>query len=205
MPLTFFSLLSPPPSYPLFFSALALCSIVTPPSARHHALLVPLNVCPSLYSIIALSAVAIAVGVESQPPSPSLIDSNASCILLLCFATAAATMRTSVRAFSSSLPVEQSMEEADPDPQHRAPNTPLSFLKAHPTPPFIPSKLIVNFVLPYQFKITSKDKWYASVPHTKLAEVKGHQNWMKVKWEFLTFPDGGTQLILGALNYIDFI
>ncbi|KAK9092417.1 hypothetical protein Syun_027328 [Stephania yunnanensis] len=48
-------------------------------------------------------------------------------------------------------------------------------------------------------------KWYANVPYTKLAEVKGHQNWLKVKWEFLTFPDGGTRLILGALNYIDFI
>ncbi|KAK9095117.1 hypothetical protein Scep_026586 [Stephania cephalantha] len=42
-------------------------------------------------------------------------------------------------------------------------------------------------------KVETK-KWYANVPHTKLAEVKGHQNWMKVKWEFLTFPDGSTLL-----------
>ncbi|KAF5753017.1 dehydration-responsive family protein [Tripterygium wilfordii] len=35
----------------------------------------------------------------------------------------------------------------------------------------------------------SRDKiWYHNVPHTKLAEVKGHQNWVKVTGEFLTFP-----------------
>uniref|UniRef100_A0A2N9EKU4 Methyltransferase n=1 Tax=Fagus sylvatica TaxID=28930 RepID=A0A2N9EKU4_FAGSY len=44
-----------------------------------------------------------------------------------------------------------------------------------------------------------------NVPHTKLAEVKGHQNWVKVTGEYLTFPGGGTQFINGALHYIDFI
>ncbi|CAM8906466.1 unnamed protein product [Rhodiola kirilowii] len=53
---------------------------------------------------------------------------------------------------------------------------------------------------------TSRDKiWYHNVPHTKLAEVKGHQNWVKVTGEFLTFPGGGTQFIHGALHYIDFL
>ncbi|XVF15846.1 hypothetical protein REPUB_Repub09cG0191400 [Reevesia pubescens] len=52
----------------------------------------------------------------------------------------------------------------------------------------------------------SRDKiWYHNVPHTTLAEVKGHQNWVKVSGEFLTFPGGGTQFIHGALHYIDFI
>ncbi|KAL8478830.1 hypothetical protein ACS0TY_030636 [Phlomoides rotata] len=52
----------------------------------------------------------------------------------------------------------------------------------------------------------SRDKiWYSNVPHTLLAEVKGHQNWVKVTGEFLTFPGGGTQFIHGALHYIDFI
>ncbi|XP_054808843.1 probable methyltransferase PMT27 [Prosopis cineraria] len=52
----------------------------------------------------------------------------------------------------------------------------------------------------------SRDKiWYHNVPHTLLAEVKGHQNWVKVSGEFLTFPGGGTQFIHGALHYIDFI
>eukprot|EP00268_Persea_americana_P006741 TRINITY_DN1242_c1_g1_i11.p1 TRINITY_DN1242_c1_g1~~TRINITY_DN1242_c1_g1_i11.p1 ORF type:complete len:862 (-),score=203.32 TRINITY_DN1242_c1_g1_i11:420-3005(-) len=52
----------------------------------------------------------------------------------------------------------------------------------------------------------SRDKiWYYNVPHTKLAVVKGHQNWVKVTGEHLTFPGGGTQFKHGALHYIDFI
>ncbi|PIN16633.1 Sterol 24-C-methyltransferase [Handroanthus impetiginosus] len=52
----------------------------------------------------------------------------------------------------------------------------------------------------------SRDKiWYSNVPHTLLAEVKGHQNWVKLSGEFLTFPGGGTQFIHGALHYIDFL
>ncbi|KAJ0086202.1 hypothetical protein Patl1_08212 [Pistacia atlantica] len=47
--------------------------------------------------------------------------------------------------------------------------------------------------------------WYYNVPHTKLAEIKGHQNWVKVDGEYLTFPGGGTQFKNGALHYIDFI
>lgn len=47
--------------------------------------------------------------------------------------------------------------------------------------------------------------WYYNVPHTKLAEIKGHQNWVKVSGEFLTFPGGGTQFKNGALHYIEFI
>ncbi|ONK56243.1 uncharacterized protein A4U43_C10F5590 [Asparagus officinalis] len=42
----------------------------------------------------------------------------------------------------------------------------------------------------------SRDKiWYHNVPHTKLAEVKGHQNWVKVTGEYLTFPGGGMLLL----------
>ncbi|PIA28493.1 hypothetical protein AQUCO_06900042v1 [Aquilegia coerulea] len=53
---------------------------------------------------------------------------------------------------------------------------------------------------------TSREKiWYHNVPHTKLAKVKGHQNWVKVTGEYLTFPGGGTQFKNGALHYIDFI
>ncbi|XP_059431927.1 probable methyltransferase PMT26 [Corylus avellana] len=47
--------------------------------------------------------------------------------------------------------------------------------------------------------------WYYNVPHTKLAQIKGHQNWVKVTGEYLTFPGGGTQFKHGALHYIDFI
>ncbi|KAK4490685.1 hypothetical protein RD792_001377 [Penstemon davidsonii] len=65
--------------------------------------------------------------------------------------------------------------------------------------------------LPKGYKISiewpkSRDKiWYHNVPHTLLAEVKGHQNWVKMTGEFLTFPGGGTQFIHGALHYIDYI
>ncbi|CAN6567585.1 unnamed protein product [Malus baccata var. baccata] len=53
---------------------------------------------------------------------------------------------------------------------------------------------------------TSREKiWYYNVPHAKLAQVKGHQNWVKVTGEYLTFPGGGTQFKRGALHYIDFI
>uniref|UniRef100_A0A2P2JF19 Uncharacterized protein MANES_02G171900 n=2 Tax=Rhizophora mucronata TaxID=61149 RepID=A0A2P2JF19_RHIMU len=52
----------------------------------------------------------------------------------------------------------------------------------------------------------SRDKvWYYNVPHTKLVEVKGHQNWVAVTGDYLTFPGGGTQFKHGALHYIDFI
>ncbi|XP_073136961.1 probable methyltransferase PMT26 [Henckelia pumila] len=53
---------------------------------------------------------------------------------------------------------------------------------------------------------TSREKiWYHNVPHTKLVEIKGHQNWVKVSGEYLIFPGGGTQFKHGALHYIDFI
>ncbi|KAJ7945216.1 S-adenosyl-L-methionine-dependent methyltransferases superfamily protein [Quillaja saponaria] len=52
----------------------------------------------------------------------------------------------------------------------------------------------------------SREKiWYYNVPHAKLAQVKGHQNWVKLTGEYLTFPGGGTQFKYGALHYIDFI
>ena len=47
--------------------------------------------------------------------------------------------------------------------------------------------------------------WYNNVPHTKLAEFKRHQNWVKVSGEYLTFPGGGTQFKRGAHHYLDLI
>lgn len=58
---------------------------------------------------------------------------------------------------------------------------------------------------PIEWPHSRKKIWYNNVPHKLLAEVKGHQNWVKVTGEFLTFPGGGTQFIRGALHYIDFI
>nr|XP_017239566.1 PREDICTED: probable methyltransferase PMT24 [Daucus carota subsp. sativus] len=52
----------------------------------------------------------------------------------------------------------------------------------------------------------SREKiWYHNVPYTQLAEYKGHQNWVKVSGEYITFPGGGTQMMQGALPYIDTI
>lgn len=52
----------------------------------------------------------------------------------------------------------------------------------------------------------SRDKiWFYNVPHTKLVEYKGHQNWLRFSGEYLTFPGGGTQFKFGASHYIDII
>ncbi|XP_057532723.1 probable methyltransferase PMT24 [Amaranthus tricolor] len=52
----------------------------------------------------------------------------------------------------------------------------------------------------------SRDKiWFANVPHVKLVESKGHQNWVQVSGSYITFPGGGTQFKHGAMHYIDFI
>uniref|UniRef100_A0A7N0USV5 Methyltransferase n=1 Tax=Kalanchoe fedtschenkoi TaxID=63787 RepID=A0A7N0USV5_KALFE len=45
--------------------------------------------------------------------------------------------------------------------------------------------------------------WFSNVPHPRLAEDKGGQNWIKVENDKFTFPGGGTQFIHGADKYID--
>ncbi|XP_039010644.1 probable methyltransferase PMT26 [Hibiscus syriacus] len=72
-----------------------------------------------------------------------------------------------------------------------------------------PPTCLVPLPQGYKRSITwpkSREKiWYCNIPHTQLAEIKGHQNWVKVTGEYLTFPGGGTQFKHGALLYIDFI
>lgn len=62
-----------------------------------------------------------------------------------------------------------------------------------------------GYKTPIKWPRSREQIWYSNVPHTKLAAVKGHQNWVKVTGEYLTFPGGGTQFKNGALHYIDFI
>ncbi|KAK6939955.1 putative S-adenosyl-L-methionine-dependent methyltransferase [Dillenia turbinata] len=62
-----------------------------------------------------------------------------------------------------------------------------------------------GYKIPIKWPKSREKIWYYNVPHAKLAEVKGHQNWVKVTGEYLTFPGGGTQFTHGALHYIDFI
>lgn len=50
----------------------------------------------------------------------------------------------------------------------------------------------------------SRDEvWFSNVPHTRLVEDKGGQNWISRKNDKLIFPGGGTQFIHGANQYLD--
>ncbi|KAL9230155.1 hypothetical protein vseg_005542 [Gypsophila vaccaria] len=50
----------------------------------------------------------------------------------------------------------------------------------------------------------SRDEvWYYNVPHTRLVEDKGGQNWMTRDKDKFKFPGGGTQFIHGANQYLD--
>ncbi|KAI9077573.1 hypothetical protein K1719_040505 [Acacia pycnantha] len=65
--------------------------------------------------------------------------------------------------------------------------------------------LTEGYRIPIKWPKSREMIWYKNAPHTKLAEVKGHQNWVKVAGEYLSFPGGGTQFKQGALHYIEFI
>ncbi|WOH12407.1 hypothetical protein DCAR_0831910 [Daucus carota subsp. sativus] len=50
----------------------------------------------------------------------------------------------------------------------------------------------------------SRDEvWFSNVPHARLAEDKGGQNWITVDKDKFKFPGGGTQFIHGADKYLD--
>eukprot|EP00249_Psilotum_nudum_P013575 c24404_g1_i1 orf=734-2785(-) len=50
----------------------------------------------------------------------------------------------------------------------------------------------------------SKDQvWYSNVPHTRLVQDKGGQNWIAIKKDKFIFPGGGTQFAHGATQYLD--
>ncbi|PKA63968.1 putative methyltransferase PMT11 [Apostasia shenzhenica] len=50
----------------------------------------------------------------------------------------------------------------------------------------------------------SRDEvWFSNVPHTRLVEDKGGQNWIIREKEKFKFPGGGTQFIHGAEKYLD--
>ncbi|KAL9243667.1 hypothetical protein vseg_017527 [Gypsophila vaccaria] len=72
-----------------------------------------------------------------------------------------------------------------------------------------PSQCLVPLPNGYRTPIRwpkSKDMiWFVNVPHTRLADYKRDQNWVRVRGRYSTFPGGGTQFKNGALHYIDFI
>ncbi|KAI3470780.1 hypothetical protein Pfo_027443 [Paulownia fortunei] len=50
----------------------------------------------------------------------------------------------------------------------------------------------------------SRDEvWFSNVPHARLAEDKGGQNWITIDKDKFKFPGGGTQFIHGADQYLD--
>ncbi|OAY46136.1 probable methyltransferase PMT11 [Manihot esculenta] len=50
----------------------------------------------------------------------------------------------------------------------------------------------------------SRDEvWYSNVPHSRLVEDKGGQNWISKEKDKFKFPGGGTQFIHGANQYLD--
>ncbi|KAI5065436.1 hypothetical protein GOP47_0020131 [Adiantum capillus-veneris] len=59
----------------------------------------------------------------------------------------------------------------------------------------------------YQYPIRwpkSRDEvWYGNVPHMRLVEDKGGQNWIAIKKNKFIFPGGGTQFAHGADQYLD--
>ncbi|KAH7524571.1 hypothetical protein FEM48_Zijuj06G0133700 [Ziziphus jujuba var. spinosa] len=69
----------------------------------------------------------------------------------------------------------------------------------------------LNCVVPrpkgYKIRIPwpqSRDEvWFSNVPHTRLVEDKGGQNWIAIKKDKFIFPGGGTQFIHGADKYLD--
>ncbi|PSS33348.1 Methyltransferase [Actinidia chinensis var. chinensis] len=50
----------------------------------------------------------------------------------------------------------------------------------------------------------SRDEvWFSNVPHARLVEDKGGQNWISISKDKFKFPGGGTQFIHGADQYLD--
>ncbi|XP_030515634.1 ATP synthase subunit delta', mitochondrial-like [Rhodamnia argentea] len=92
-------------------------------------------------------------------------------------------MRASSRPFSADLPAEQTADAAFVEawkklvPNIDPPKTPLSFMLPRPaTPSSIPSKLTVNFVLPYASELSQKEVDMVIVPATtgQLGVLPGH-------------------------------
>ncbi|KAK9683343.1 hypothetical protein RND81_10G133700 [Saponaria officinalis] len=60
-----------------------------------------------------------------------------------------------------------------------------------------------NYRSPIPWPKSRDEVWYFNVPHTRLVEDKGGQNWMTRDKDKFKFPGGGTQFIHGADQYLD--
>ncbi|XP_010269876.1 PREDICTED: ATP synthase subunit delta', mitochondrial-like [Nelumbo nucifera] len=96
-------------------------------------------------------------------------------------ARATSMMRT--RSFSTDLPAAQTVDSSFVEawkkviPNIDPPKTPLSFMQPRPpTPSTIPGKLTVNFVLPYQSELSTKEVDMVIIPATtgQMGVLPGH-------------------------------
>ncbi|KAL8141256.1 hypothetical protein V2J09_007277 [Rumex salicifolius] len=56
---------------------------------------------------------------------------------------------------------------------------------------------------PIRWPRSRDEVWFSNVPHPRLVEDKGGQNWIAIKGDKFVFPGGGTQFIHGADHYLD--
>ncbi|BFG22727.1 hypothetical protein CerSpe_090010 [Prunus speciosa] len=62
-----------------------------------------------------------------------------------------------------------------------------------------------NYKSPIPWPKSRDEVWFNNVPHTRLVEDKGGQNWITRQKNKFKFPGGGTQFIHGANEYLDHI
>ncbi|KAK9282604.1 hypothetical protein L1049_010821 [Liquidambar formosana] len=60
-----------------------------------------------------------------------------------------------------------------------------------------------GYRVPIPWPRSRDEVWFNNVPHTRLAEDKGGQNWISIAKDKFKFPGGGTQFIHGADQYLD--
>ncbi|XP_060186734.1 probable methyltransferase PMT6 [Lycium barbarum] len=60
-----------------------------------------------------------------------------------------------------------------------------------------------DYKIPIRWPISRDYVWRSNVNHTRLAEVKGGQNWVHEKDQLWWFPGGGTHFKHGASEYIE--
>nr|DAD26523.1 TPA_asm: hypothetical protein HUJ06_027991 [Nelumbo nucifera] len=60
-----------------------------------------------------------------------------------------------------------------------------------------------GYRLPIPWPKSRDEVWFNNVPHTRLVEDKGGQNWISRDKDKFKFPGGGTQFIHGADQYLD--
>ncbi|PIN07936.1 Phosphoethanolamine N-methyltransferase [Handroanthus impetiginosus] len=60
-----------------------------------------------------------------------------------------------------------------------------------------------GYKIPIPWPRSRDEVWFSNVPHARLAEDKGGQNWITIEKDKFKFPGGGTQFIHGAAQYLD--